>query len=94
MRRHHGRHWTPGWIKAFDDKPSATPAATRLIINARNLVLAIRARLWLVDQGRLTQIDNPRPRIARAFWAPTSNEHSGHSATRAERLSTKAKALL
>jgi ATPase subunit of ABC transporter with duplicated ATPase domains len=55
--------------EALEDELTAKGAATILVSHDRSLIRAVGTRFWLIDQGRLTEVDSPEPFITRTLQA-------------------------
>lgn len=51
--------------EVLEDELTAKAAAALLVTHDRSLIRAVGARFWVIDQGRLTEVDSPEPFIAR-----------------------------
>jgi ATPase subunit of ABC transporter with duplicated ATPase domains len=55
--------------EALEDELTARGAATLLVSHDRSLIRTVGTRFWWIDQGRLTEVDDPEPFIARMLQA-------------------------
>ena len=58
--------------EALEDELTAKSAATLLVTHDRSLIRAVGTRFWVIDQGRLAEVDSPEPFIARMLRAPVT----------------------
>ena len=58
--------------EALEDELTAKSAATLLVTHDRSLIRAVGTRFWVIDQGRLAEVDSPELFIAQMLRAPVA----------------------